>query len=188
MNPLIWLTLDVGTWSITVFAKESPVTRSPPKLCEALAAAFVPRSNSSPKKGFSLKDFLAARHDPHALHGLVKKTKGHDYALLFEETALAENRAMDDALLESYLWGVWDKMSDQVAKSVVPCENWQNFPDLRSHLDEVREEIAAEVHRIAAKLAEDPTWLPRRPATKGGTKANETQTLLGESMLGVLPK
>jgi hypothetical protein len=44
------------------------------------------------KKGVSLKDFLAARRDPHALHELVKKMRGHDYAQLFEETALTPRK------------------------------------------------------------------------------------------------
>jgi hypothetical protein len=154
-------------------------------LCGALRAAF----KEFAKKGVSLKDLLAARHDPHALHELVRKTRGHDYAQLFYETALAERSASDDAFMESYLWAIWDKMSDQISQNVVPCDTWPDFPDLNSHLYEVREEIAQEFHRIAENLANDPAWQPKRQGTRfGSPKVDKTVEMLNESLMGVPPK
>jgi hypothetical protein len=154
-------------------------------LCGGLRAAF----KEFTKKGVSFKDLLAARHDAHALHELVKKTRGHDYAQLLEETAQAEKVASDNTFVESYVWAIFDKMSDQTAQAVVPCENWQSFPDLNRHLYEVREEIAPAVQRIAENLAEDPEWLPKQLGTKSSSpKVNNTLEMLNESLLGVLPK
>lgn len=141
------------------------------------------------KKGVTVKDMLAARDDAHGMHGLVKKTRGHDYAQLFAETALAEKGASDDAFLENYVWAICEKMFDQVAREVVPCENWDNFPDLNRHFNEVREEIARDVRRIADNLAKDPDWLPKRQGAKsGGSKVDDTLAMLDESLLGVPSK
>jgi hypothetical protein len=141
------------------------------------------------KKEVPLKDFLAARHDPNRLQELVKKAKGHDYAVLLRDTALAEQGVSDEAYLESCLWAVWEKMRDQIAQAVVPCDQWPAYPDLQTHLYEVREQIAAEVQGLAAKLAEAPARLPpRRPARDKSGEQDSTVAMLGESLLGMFPK
>jgi hypothetical protein len=136
------------------------------------------------KKGVSLKDFLASRHDPHRLQELVKQASGHDYAVVLRDTNFVEQSVSDEVYLESCLWTSWEKVRDQIAQAVVPCDRWPAYPVLQTHLCEVRDQIAADVQGLAAKLAEDPTRLPPRRIGE----RDSTVAMLNESLLGMFPK
>jgi len=124
----------------------------------------------------------AACGDPDALLDLTRRCgKGREFAHLFH--VVAEKGMSKEDLLHAYLGTVCDRFLDQIAANSFPSAQWTNLPDLRCHLAEVREQLGADIDRIAHKLAEDPNWRPRmRPSRNGSTS---THDLLNESLLGV---
>jgi hypothetical protein len=137
------------------------------------------------KKEVPLNVLLSARHDPRVLRQLVTKAR-HDYAHLFAETALADKNLNDAAVLENFIWAVWDKMRDQITKEVVPSEHWSTIPDVVDHLNQVATNIEKDIHRLAGRLADNPAWLPSLPKRKKAVSSDERlRETLQESLLGV---
>lgn len=59
-----------------------------------------------------------------------------------------------------------------------------NLSEVRRLLGEVRTRLSPEIRRIAAKLSEAPSRLPRRPgSTSGSSKQDQTTTMLTESLI-----
>lgn len=59
-----------------------------------------------------------------------------------------------------------------------------NISEGRRILNEVRSRLSPEIRRIAAKLSENSSWLPRRlGSTSGSSKQDQTMTMLTESLI-----
>lgn len=136
--------------------------------------------------GVSLDQFLDAARaaDRKILVALAKQCKGHDYARLFLE--VTEPGIGREPLLEEYAWAICDKFFDQIEFGVVSSNRGRRLPDLHRYLGEVRGLMEEDVHRLAAKLADDSDWLPRmRPVKAANGKADNTAETLGESLLAI---
>lgn len=154
------------------------------KLPAALRKAF----KEFVEHGVSFDQLLAARHDPKALAKLVRKCDGHEYAHLFADTAASERTSSNDDLVRSFLNGIVERICDQISQSVVGSAIWQSIPKVRDYLRDVRKHWEPDIQRIAKKLAKDPTWNPTRGSRKKAEKSDDTQQLLGMSLMGIAKK
>ncbi len=139
------------------------------------------------EKGIALDKLLAARDSPETLRQLVKQCKGHAYAQLFSATAVAERGTSTEDVLADFIDAVWQVVGDQIAMHVAGTDRWPTLVDVELFSNQVRELIQPDVLRIAHKLAEDPTWLPKRVGKKG-LKGDPTTEMLPMSLLGVEKK
>lgn len=131
---------------------------------------------------------MAARNDPKTLARLVRQCEGHEYAHLFGETARAEPTSSNDELVRSFLNGIVERISDQVSQLVVGSSSWPSIPKVTNYLREVRKHLESDIQRISKKLAKDPTWNPTRRSRKKAEKSDDTQQLLGMSIMGMKKK
>jgi len=129
---------------------------------------------------------LSAASNPETLLDLARQCgKGRDFALLFHDIAVAENRMNKEGLLRTFFATICDRYLGQIEARAFPSERWTNLSDLRCHLAEVREFelLTGEIDRFAHKLAENPDCRPRMRRRDNGSSA--THDLLNESLLGV---
>lgn len=103
------------------------------KLPRALRKAFKEFLES----GVSFEQLMAARHEPKLLERLVRKCDGHEYAHLFAEIALSEPTSTNENLIRSYLDGIVERISDQVALDVLGSANWPNLGKIRDYIQDV---------------------------------------------------
>jgi hypothetical protein len=134
--------------------------------------------------GAPLADFIAARGSRADLHQLVRKT-GHQYAQLFEASAHASGPAPEDCL-RGWCEAILDRVIDQICHRVAGTENWPTFFDVKDFTDDVRNNLADDVERIATKLAQDPDCRlhSKRAKAKGESSSSPTEELMGMSLLG----
>lgn len=150
------------------------------KLPRALAKTF----KELVEAGVSFGDFLRSRGNSEALERLVRKAKGHQYAHLFAETAKMESAGDDRQLITSYLDGIVERVSDQIVQAVGGSARWPSYPEVREFLGDVRRHMDEDMHRIATKLAKNPTWLPTIGRKSKGNAPTLTHELIGVSLLG----
>jgi hypothetical protein len=134
--------------------------------------------------GVPFSEFLENRRDPKALERLVRKCQGHDYAHLLAETAAVESAADDCQFISSFVIGVLDRVTNQVAHNLVGTSAWPDAVGLRDFFAQVQPLVGKDVQRIAAKLAADPSWLPTVKRSPKGAAKNPTKELLSVSLLG----
>ena len=163
---------------------EKVAKRAERKLHEGLRKA--PRQLA--EKGISLEMLLESKESPRTLQRLLKQSEGHDYLSLFAQTALTKPDCGTQELLQAFVGGIWDTMSDQIAQNVTGSERWPNFVDVQIFLDGVQSKIEPGVQRIAEKLAADPSWMPTCKPERNGDKADSTAEMLGMSLLGIQKK
>ena len=154
------------------------------RLCQALRRAL----KQLAEKGASLETLLAHRDSPAVLRQLLKQAGGHEYVEVFANTALTERDSGTQELLTAFIDGIWEAVSDQIREAVVGTGRWTNFVDLEIFLNEVQCQIEPDVQHIAQQLAADPSWMPKRKASKSGDKADSTAEMLGMSLLGIQHK
>lgn len=185
--------MNLSTWAsgarrwLVVFnaiRKGEPLGRVVEKVSKRLYDGLRNALEQFAEHGVRLSDLLAARGSPQTLRQLVKQAEGHEYGVLLAQTAITENGTNCEGLLEAYLGNMWDKISDPVAHNVVGKGPWTNIVDVNIFLNKVRDEIEADVQRIAFKLGEDPTWQPRHVAKTDGD-LDATTEALGMSLMGI---
>ncbi len=137
------------------------------------------------EKGVSLEVLLAHRNSPSSLRELLKRSEGHDYANLFLQAALAEKGRDTEAVLNSFVGGSWDIVSDQIAQAVSGSERWASVADLQRYLDEVRHQVEPNLHQIARRLANDPSSMPTCRPLRGSEKVDATAEMMEMSLLPV---
>src|SRR5262249_39206921 len=103
----------------------------------------------------------------------------------FEAAAHASGPAAEDCL-RGWLEAILDKGFDQICLRVSEKDDSRTFFDLKEHMDEVRETLAADMEHIVTNLATNPHGLPRRKPGKAKTHdaASSTAELMGMSLLG----
>jgi hypothetical protein len=153
------------------------------KLENALIGGLRKALKQFKQKGVLLGDLLKSRDSPQALSDLVRKTEGHDYARLFADAA-AISAPTDTDCLAGWINAVLDKMTDQICHRVAGSENWPTIDDVQAFIGDVREKLTPVVDRLVTKLADDPTWQPKRAPTKGQGSVDGTAELMGLSLLG----
>lgn len=88
--------------------------------------------------------------------------------------------------MEDYVWAICDKFFDQIEYGVASPRRGRRLPELHGYLNGVRDDIEEEIHHIAEKLADDPTWVPRMRTRKAAeASVDETVEKLGESLLAI---
>ncbi len=163
---------------------EDVAKKAEKKLYEGLRKAL----KQLAEKGISLEMLLDNRESPRTLQRLLKQSEGHGYLSLFAQTARTETDCGTQELLQAFVGGVWDTMSDQIAQNVTGSERWPNFVDVQIFLDGVQGRIEPGAHRIAEKLAANPSWMPTCKPEKNADKTNPTAEMLGLSLLGIQKK
>lgn len=154
------------------------------KLPAALRKAF----KEFVESGVSFEQFMSARKDAKALDRLVRKCEGHEYAHLFAQTARADLTSGNDELVRSFLGGIFERISDQISNSVAGSSIWPTIPKVTHYLRDVRLHLESDIQRISKKLAKDPTWNPTQRSRKAAEKSDDTQQLLGMSIMGMKKK
>jgi hypothetical protein len=148
------------------------------KLHDALRKAF----KQLAKKGVPFDQLLAARESPGALNQLIKKTGNHPYAVLFREVCFSEKGKDALDVLNSFVWGTWETISDQIEHRLASAE--RSLVDLQIAVNEINQMIKSDVSRLAQKLAENPAQVPSRVGKKG-SKVDPTTEMLPMSLLGI---
>jgi hypothetical protein len=165
-------------------SSEDAATIAQRKLPRALKKAF----EEFLEHGVSFEQLMAARHDPKALERIVRICDGHEYAHLFSEIALSEPTSSNENLIRSYLDGIVERISDQVALDVVGSANWPTFDKIREYMQDVRKHLETDFQRIIKKLTKDPNWSPTRSKQPKADKSDATQKLLPMSLIGMSKK
>jgi len=168
--------------------KGQPVVDVAKKVKRKLPAALRKAFKEFAEKGVSFEEFLANRHDPGALRGLVRKCQGHEYAHLFFETAAAEAGSDDQQVVAAFLDAIIERVTDQIAQTVAGTPQWPSFPDIRHYLGQVKQEVQPDVQRIADKLGHDPTWKPTASRSNKGEHTDPTKEMMDMSLLGMTKK
>jgi hypothetical protein len=135
------------------------------------------------EKGVTLADLLKSRDCPQALRQLLRKTRGHDYARLFADSAPVSGPTETDCVA-GWIDAVLDKVTDQICHRVAGSKNWQTIEEVQTFTGEVRDKLTPVVERIVTKLVEDPNWQPRRTPTRGQVPVDGTAELMNLSLLG----
>jgi hypothetical protein len=136
----------------------------------------------------SAEQLVAARNDPKSLARLIRKCQGHEYAHLFEQTAVSEPSADEKQLIRSFLSAVIDRVGDQITQELAGTGSWPEIPALHDFLLLMRRAMEQEIQRVAAKLAKNPGWSPTVRKRKHEDVVNPTQDLLSVSLLGMNKK
>lgn len=185
--------LDLGSsyakrWdaAFTAVQNGDPCEKIASKVSKALYGAVRKALKQFQEHGISLSDLLDARDPWQRLRQLVRQTKGHQYAQLFESAAHASGPAAENCL-QGWVDAILDKVFDQICLRVAEhTDESRTFFDLKEHMDEVREIVAADVEHIVTNLASNPDWRPQRKPGKAKAQdaANPTAELMGISLLG----
>ncbi len=185
--------LDLGSsyakrWdaAFTAVQNGDPCEKVAPKVSKALYSGLRRALKQFQEKGVTLADLLNARDSRQRLRQLIRQTGGHQYAQLFEAAAHASAPTAKDCL-RGWLEAILDKVSDQINLRVSETDDSRTFFDLKKHMDEVREIVAADVEHIVSNLASNPDWRPQRKPgkAKAHDAASPTAELMGISLLGV---
>jgi hypothetical protein len=148
------------------------------KLHDALRKVF----KQLAKKGVPFAQLLAARESLGALNQLVKKTGNHPSAILFRVVCLSEHGKDAAGVLNSFVWGLWETISDQIELRLASAD--RTLVDLQIAVNEINQLIEPDVNRLAQKLAENPAEVPPRVGKKG-SKVDATTEMLPMSLLGI---
>lgn len=174
-------------WDVPFNAVQNgdPSEKVAPKVSKALYGGVRRTLKQFREHGVTLADLVSARDSRQRLRLLVHKTEGHQYAQLFASAAHASGPTPEDCV-RSWVEAILDKITDQVCLRVSETDDSRTLFELKEHMDEVREIIAADVEHIAVNLARNPDWRPQRKPgkAKAGDAASPTEELLGMSLLG----
>jgi uncharacterized protein YicC (UPF0701 family) len=170
--------LDAVKKKLTAEEVAHKVTRKLPQAIRKAMKEFV-------DAGVTFEDLLKNRNDLKALSRLVRKCQGHEYAHLFAQTAAAESDVDDKQLITSFADGIVEQVSGQITHEVAGSEAWPTIAGIREFMAKVQSHIAADVRRIAKKLAADPTWLPTVSNRRKSDADSPTKELLSMSLIGV---
>ncbi len=136
------------------------------------------------KYGVTTADFVNCRNSPQELRKLLRQAKGHEYAELFISVLQSNPSAPATECLSQWGHAVLDKMFDQIGHSLAGSERFQSFPQTRSFFRHVRQEVRADIERIAIELAKDPRARISARTSRGVPKADTTAELLPMSLVG----
>jgi hypothetical protein len=129
-----------------------------------------------------LRDLLDAfERGPEALDRVVRKCRGHDYALLFRDASCG-TRSRTEAM-EQFLSAVCEKICDQIEHRSARPDGQRTFGQIRSTLNQVEEGLKPEISRLAGKLAANPESRLMRPKGEH-VLVPDTRSILKESLLG----
>jgi hypothetical protein len=132
------------------------------------------------KSGVPIDHFLQARGSPDALRSLVKKAKGHDYAQLLADTAVAEKSCDWEGVIRAFVENIRDKVFDQL---LVHSNGDRTLVDGQICVNEAAHQLEPDIQRIARNLANNPTWVPKLAGKRGSVKVNPTEEMLPMSLI-----
>ncbi len=130
-----------------------------------------------------LGDLLSAVEDgPGALDRVVRRCRGHDFALLFRDASRGATSRKEAR--EQFLSAVCEKICDQIEHKIVCPDGQRTFGRIRATLDQVTQGLGPEISRLAGQLAADPeSKLVRSRGRR--SPVPDTRAILKESLLGV---
>jgi hypothetical protein len=160
----------------------TPWEKIAPKVSKKLHDALRKVFKQLAKKGVPFEQLLAARESPGALNQLVKATGNHSFAVLFRDVCFSENTKDAAGVLNSFVWGIWETISDQILHRLASAV--RTLVDLQIAVNEVNQLIESDVNRLVQKLAENPAHVPARVGKKG-SKVDPTTEMLPVSLLGI---
>jgi hypothetical protein len=134
-------------------------------------------------KDVPLAEWIANADDP---SGLVRSFDSVEGAtdvkdLLLQASVQGGERQQ---VLERFLHQALENCLYDIPYIAADLDRNVNLTESRRTLSEARRSISPEIQRMAMKLADNPTWLPRSPSDKSGTpKQDQTVTMLGESLI-----
>lgn len=129
-----------------------------------------------------LDDLFDAVGDRIKMRELVRLHKGHDFAVLFHDSAICALTRENAS--ESFLNAICDKYFDQIALLAIQNDHTQRFPRIRNQIEQAKAIMRPELENLAKQLAANPSKRLRR-SRKVESVAIDTHSLLGESLLGL---
>jgi hypothetical protein len=96
----------------------------------------------------------------------------------------AATKAEGPKAIEEFLHDALENCLYDIPYIAARLDNRVNLTAARHTLNEVRFQLASELHRMAHKLHSNPTWLPRRSSNKSETvRKDQTEQMLRESLI-----
>lgn len=127
----------------------------------------------------------AACNDRDSVRDLIRQcNKGREFAQLFYVVSKPGMCRRD--VCQACFDEICDEYIRQIESNSFPSEQWQNLPDLRHYLSEVREQLGYDTAKFSDNFTEDPNWRPRIPRSRNRSTA--TADLMKESLLSVSRK
>jgi len=132
-----------------------------------------------------LADMLNAVGQDHCeVERIVRRCRGHDFALLFRDST--HGAASREVAAENFLSAICEKFFDQIEMQAVKADGQHTFRRVRSQLDQVQAHLRSDIKRSAQQLAANPNHTLRRPKSLRATEAAiNNQSILKESLLGI---
>ncbi len=132
-----------------------------------------------------LADMLdAVVHDPCEFERIVRRCRGHDFALLFRDSTLGVRSRKVAA--ENFLSSIVEKFCDKIEIQAVKDGEQYTLPYIRSQLDQVQAHLRSDIKKLSQQLAANPNRALRRPRLNRATESLiNIPSILKESLLGI---
>jgi hypothetical protein len=129
-------------------------------------------------------ELVAAVDDPQKLIRLCMSIEGASDVTDFLVQAALQNVGPAN-VLEQFLGDALQNCLYDIPHLAVELAKDVNLSAARRKMDDARMHLAADLRRIATKLAENPSWKPQRPRSTAAAKsqADNTSTMLSESLI-----